>query len=90
MIDYKKENLWDVIGNNTLDVVYDNFGAAGYSDQAMSKLRPGGFLVMIQGDLAKYPKPGVTQKKILLKVFAHKARRNVCFVFGVVCVCVCA
>jgi NADPH:quinone reductase-like Zn-dependent oxidoreductase len=66
VIDYKKQNWWDVVPDNSLDLVYDNLGFAGSSDHAMDKLRFGGTLVIIQGDLSKHPKPGVAQYRFTL------------------------
>ena len=67
VVDYTKESLWSALPNDSVDVVYDNFGAAGSADAAMTKLRSGGALVMIQGTLSAHPKAGTTQSKILCK-----------------------
>jgi len=65
VIDYTTTNLWDVIPDDSLDVVMDNIGKPGYSDEAMKKLKVGGYLILIQGSLSKNPKPGVHQQTML-------------------------
>lgn len=64
-IDYTlHENIFGVVANNSIDVVYDNYGAKGTADQAMPSLRPGGAFIFLPGDggaISKHPKPGVTQ-----------------------------
>ena len=52
------------MANNSLDVVYDNYGAAGTADQAMPALKPGGAFVFLPGKggaLSRHPKEGVRQ-----------------------------
>jgi NADPH:quinone reductase-like Zn-dependent oxidoreductase len=65
VIDYTTTNLWDVIPNDSLDVVIDNIGLPDYSNQAMKKLKVGGYLILIQGNLSSTPKPGVHQEVML-------------------------
>ena len=71
VVDFTKQSVWDVLADNSVDVVYDNFGAKGGSDSAMKVLRTGGVLVMIQGNLATKKKAGVEQYKILCKADGH-------------------
>lgn len=71
--DYKKEDIFDVLPDNSVDIVYDNYGAEHTADKAMRAIRPGGaYLMMPHGIcyelklqrppcLAKHAKPGVTQ-----------------------------
>ena len=71
--DYQKVDLFDALPANSVDVVYDNYGAEGTADKAMRALRPGGvYLLMPHGEcfekktqgppcLSAHPKPGVTQ-----------------------------
>jgi len=65
VIDYTTSDLWKVIPDDSLDAVIDNIGLPGYSDQAMKKLRVGGYLILIQGNLSSSPKPGVHQQVML-------------------------
>jgi len=66
VIDYTvTKNIWDAIPDDSLDAVIDNLGLPGYSDQAMKKLRVGGYLILIQGNLSNTPKPGVHQQVML-------------------------
>jgi NADPH2:quinone reductase len=64
-IDYTQHgNIFEVMANNSLDVVYDNYGAAGTADQAMPALKPGGAFVFLPGKggaLSRHPKEGVQQ-----------------------------
>jgi NADPH:quinone reductase-like Zn-dependent oxidoreductase len=67
VVDYTKQSVWSVLPDDSVDVVYDNIGLPGNADAAMRALRPGGWLVMIQGDLSPNPKPGVSQARLLCK-----------------------
>eukprot|EP01065_Artemidia_motanka_P010490 TRINITY_DN1556_c1_g1_i1.p1 TRINITY_DN1556_c1_g1~~TRINITY_DN1556_c1_g1_i1.p1 ORF type:complete len:359 (+),score=134.11 TRINITY_DN1556_c1_g1_i1:94-1077(+) len=63
--DFKKINIFDALANNSVDVVYDNYGAVGSADRAMPKMKDGSVYVLLpggqKGALSKHPKPGVTQ-----------------------------
>lgn len=71
--DYAKVDIFDALPNNSVDVVYDNYGAEGTADKAMGALRSGGvYLLMPHGEcyakktqgppcLSAHPKPGVRQ-----------------------------
>lgn len=64
VIDYHKSTIWESLAENSVDVVYDNFGAPGTADKAMASLRPGGIFIFLPGKggaLSKHPKPGVKQ-----------------------------
>lgn len=65
VVDYTKQELFDALPDNSVDIVYDNYGAKGTADKAMHAIRPGGvYLVMDTGGggtISKHPKPGVTQ-----------------------------
>lgn len=65
LIDYKTQNWWQVLASNSVDVVYDTVGEAGTGDNAMDKIRPGGYYVTIAGALASHPKPGVNQSSFI-------------------------
>jgi NADPH:quinone reductase-like Zn-dependent oxidoreductase len=71
--DYMKEDIFDVLPADSVDNVYDNYGAEGTADKAMKVLRSGGtYLLMPHGEcyskktqgppcLSANPKPGVRQ-----------------------------
>jgi len=64
VIDYHTSTIWAELGNNSVDVVFDNYGAPGTADAAMPSLRAGGSFVFLPGkggDLSKHPKEGVKQ-----------------------------
>eukprot|EP00440_Ansanella_granifera_P053233 gb/GFBE01057709.1/.p1 GENE.gb/GFBE01057709.1/~~gb/GFBE01057709.1/.p1 ORF type:complete len:368 (+),score=64.22 gb/GFBE01057709.1/:1-1104(+) len=64
VVDYHVSSIWDELPENSVDVVYDNYGAPGTADAAMRVLRPGGVFIFLPGKNAatsKHPKPGVTQ-----------------------------
>jgi NADPH:quinone reductase-like Zn-dependent oxidoreductase len=65
VINYHERTLWSALGNGTVDLVYDNFGAPGTADAAMPSLRaPGGVFLFLpgrDGALSKHPKRGVRQ-----------------------------
>ena len=72
VVDYTKGEIWDALEDDSVDVVYDNYGAAGSADKAMRKLRKGGVLVLIQGKETLHPKNGVEQTKVLCKAGSHE------------------
>lgn len=71
--DYKVEDIFESLPDNSVDIVYDNYGAEGTADKAMRTLRAGGvYLLMPHGAcyenhkqappcLSSNPKPGVRQ-----------------------------
>jgi len=71
--DYTKEDIFDVLPDDSVDIVYDNYGAEGTADKAMRTIRAGGvYLMMPHGEcfvkktqgppcLSANPKDGVTQ-----------------------------
>eukprot|EP00931_Biecheleriopsis_adriatica_P107527 TRINITY_DN81867_c0_g1_i1.p1 TRINITY_DN81867_c0_g1~~TRINITY_DN81867_c0_g1_i1.p1 ORF type:complete len:387 (-),score=42.77 TRINITY_DN81867_c0_g1_i1:104-1264(-) len=71
--DYKVQNIFDFLPDNSVDIVYDNYAKEGTADKAMRTIRPGGvylmmphgecYTKMIQGPpcLAANPKKGVRQ-----------------------------
>ena len=70
VVDYTAHSLWDVLDADSVDVVYDNYGAPGTADLAMPSLRGSAsaganstfiFLPGKGGALSKHPKPGVRQ-----------------------------
>lgn len=68
-VDFTKASLWDVLPEDSVDVIYDNYGED--ADSEMGALRAGGVLVMIQGKLAKKAKAGTKQYKILASTKTH-------------------
>mmetsp|Transcript_159041 Transcript_159041/g.506528 ORF Transcript_159041/g.506528 Transcript_159041/m.506528 type:complete len:130 (-) Transcript_159041:191-580(-) len=53
-----------MLSENSVDIVYDNYGGAGTADAAMKSIRPGGVFVFLPGkgaDVSKHPKAGVKQ-----------------------------
>eukprot|EP01052_Picozoa_sp_SAG31_P053479 SAG31_NODE_13733_length_850_cov_1.438083_1_plen_101_part_00 len=64
--DYKKEDVFAGLLDDSVDAVYDNYAGNGTADRAMQKLRAGGtYLLLPDGDstarLSKHPKVGVRQ-----------------------------
>ena len=66
VVDYSKEEVWDAVADNSVDVVYNNYNGKGNADIAMRKLKRGGFYIAIIGPLSSRPKPGVVQKTFLV------------------------
>jgi len=58
-IDYHQQNWYDVLKDGEVDVVYDCVGEAGTGDQAMPKLKSGGYYVTLRGVLPKKPRADV-------------------------------
>eukprot|EP01062_Namystynia_karyoxenos_P031286 TRINITY_DN23217_c0_g2_i1.p1 TRINITY_DN23217_c0_g2~~TRINITY_DN23217_c0_g2_i1.p1 ORF type:complete len:377 (+),score=157.52 TRINITY_DN23217_c0_g2_i1:85-1131(+) len=65
LIDYKTQNWWDVLEDDSVDVIYDTVGQSGTGDYAMQKIRAGGYYVTITGALATKVKPGVKQSMFI-------------------------
>jgi len=69
VVDYTQRSLWDVLPTESVDVVYDNFGANGTADRAMPSLKSCAtaanstfiFLPGKGGAISSKPKPGVRQ-----------------------------
>eukprot|EP00658_Telonema_sp_P-2_P033624 TRINITY_DN24642_c0_g1_i1.p1 TRINITY_DN24642_c0_g1~~TRINITY_DN24642_c0_g1_i1.p1 ORF type:complete len:349 (-),score=75.18 TRINITY_DN24642_c0_g1_i1:498-1544(-) len=64
VVDYHQADVFSTLANNSVDVVYDNYGAPGTADKAMPSLRSGGVFVFLPGkggSLSKHPKQGVKQ-----------------------------
>lgn len=71
--DYKVQGIFDALPDDSVDIVYDNYGAEGTADKAMRTIRPGGtYLLMPHGEcymkktqgppcLSANPKQGVRQ-----------------------------
>lgn len=64
VVNYHTSTIWAMLPENSVDVVYDNYGAPGTADAAMSSLRSGGVFIFLPGkggSLSSSPKDGVTQ-----------------------------
>ena len=67
VFDYKVQDIFDegALKNNSVDIVYDNYGAVGTADKAMPTMREGGTFLLLPGGehgaLSKHPKHGVKQ-----------------------------
>merc|ERR1712039_683709 len=64
VFDYHTTSLWEQLPESSVDVVYDNYGAAGTADAAMPSLRSGGVFIFLPGkggSVSKHPKHGVRQ-----------------------------
>jgi len=76
VVDYKKQELSDVLPDDSVDIVFDNFGAKGTADKIMHAIRSGGtFLVLMGGNggaISKKPKEGVHQVSFGLATAAKK------------------
>merc|ERR1719345_66709 len=65
VIDYHKQELFDALDDDSVDVVFDNFGLPGTADKAMHAIRSGGvFMILFGGNAGQpsdHPKSGVRQ-----------------------------
>lgn len=65
VIDYKKQDIFDALPDNSVDIVFDNHGAKGTADRAMPKIRSGGLYSVLfgnnNGTISRHPKAGVRQ-----------------------------
>lgn len=49
VVDYHQQDVFDALPDDSVDIVYDNYGAPGTADKAMSKLRQGGVFIFLPG-----------------------------------------
>jgi NADPH:quinone reductase-like Zn-dependent oxidoreductase len=65
VVDYQAQsNIFAGIPQNSIDIVYDNFGAPGTADLAMPVLKPSGTFIFLPGKggaISAAPKQGVRQ-----------------------------
>lgn len=65
VVDYHEQELFAALPDDSVDLVFDNFGSKGTADKAMHAIRPGGtFLVLMGGEggkISDHPKEGVKQ-----------------------------
>lgn len=70
VIDYHAGTIWEAVSENSVDLVYDNFGKNGTADSAMRALRTHGFFIVLggtgadpdmDGQFSRHPKEGVKQ-----------------------------
>jgi len=64
VVDYHQSSIWDVLENDSVDVVYDNFGSPGTADAAMPSLKGNGEFIYLPGKggaISEHPKEGVNQ-----------------------------
>jgi len=47
VVDYKIQDIFAALPNDSVDVVYDNFGEKGSADKAMPKIRAGGVYLVL-------------------------------------------
>jgi 2-methylene-furan-3-one reductase len=62
--DYTQSDIFDNLADDSVDIVYDNYGAAGTADKALRVLRTGGVFIYLPGkggSLSNQTKEGVTQ-----------------------------
>lgn len=74
VVDYTKSSIWDHVTPDSLDVVYDNYGAPGTADKALDKIRKGGSFIFLPGrggQLSKKRKHGVRQVNFHVTNSAH-------------------
>jgi len=64
VVDYHQNTIWDILDDDSVDIVYDNFGAPGTADAAMRSLRSNGEFILLPGKggaISENPKKGVVQ-----------------------------
>lgn len=63
--DYKVQDIFAALPDNSVDVVYDNYGSKGEADKAMRKMKAGGVYLVLPGGnggtISRHPKKGVRQ-----------------------------
>jgi NADPH:quinone reductase-like Zn-dependent oxidoreductase len=65
VVDYKVEDIFAALPDDSVDVVYDNYGSKGEADKAMRTMKKGGVYLVLPGGnggtLSRHPKEGVRQ-----------------------------
>ena len=65
VIDYKVDEIFDALPDDSVDIVIDNYGAKGTADKAMRTIRVGGTYLILPGgeggQISAHPKAGVRQ-----------------------------
>jgi len=65
VIDYHKQELFEALPDNSVDIVFDNIGLPGTADKAMHAIREGGTYAVLTGGgggkISDNPKPDVKQ-----------------------------
>jgi len=64
VVDYHNGEIWDFLENDSVDIVYDNFGAPGTADAAMASLKHNAEFIFLPGKggaISEHPKKGVRQ-----------------------------
>merc|ERR1712136_670466 len=65
VVDYREQDIFDTLGNDTVDIVYDNLGFPGTADKALRTVRSGGTYILLPGGdggvLSNQTKSGVSQ-----------------------------
>jgi len=86
IVDYHKQDIFDYLRNNSVDIVYDNYGKEGSGDRAMHAIRKGGaYLFLPHGGcftnrsqawpcVAEHPKEGIENINVITEnCFASNA-----------------
>jgi NADPH:quinone reductase-like Zn-dependent oxidoreductase len=62
---HQQSDMFASLPDNSVDIVYDNYGTKGTADRAMHAIKPGGVYLVISsgggGAISKHPKAGVRQ-----------------------------
>ena len=64
VVDYTQTDVLETLDDDSVDIVFDNYGAPGTADRALPKIRSGGFFIFLPGkggQLSNSTKEGVTQ-----------------------------
>lgn len=65
VVDYHEQDLFAALPDNSVDLVFDNYGSKGNADKAMHAIRSGGAFLVLQGGeagkISDHPKEGVKQ-----------------------------
>lgn len=65
VIDYKVQDIFSALPDDSVDLVYDNYGAAGTADRAMPKIKVGGTYLIVPGGeggrVSAHPRAGIHQ-----------------------------
>lgn len=72
VVDYHKQDIFaDYLADDSVDLVFDNFGANGTADRAMHAIRAGGAILVVfggnGGTISKHPKDGVRQINFMME-----------------------
>lgn len=85
VVDYHTQELFSVLPDDSVDLIFDNYGTPGTADKAMHAIRSGGTFLVLEGGeggkISTHPKQGVKQIPF---GFQSSGRQELTYVAGLI------